>query len=226
MFIRSFTASVLFARCFRHEVFRLRDYHPILCAFPCTSAIYPLHPHGLIRFRSPLLTESRLISFPVGTEMFQFSTFAPHGLCIQPWVTGSACTVLLGFPIRRSSDQSLVGSSPRRIAASYVLHRLSMPRHPLYALSSLTTFVACPFCRAATSQAAIHSFFFKSCIDSYARLFSVKFFHFLFRKFFTFSLILCDCQSAVSKRPCGVLGYVPFGGVSVEGWNILLIRLL
>ena len=31
-----------------------------------------------IRFRSPLLTESRLISFPMGTEMFQFPTFASH----------------------------------------------------------------------------------------------------------------------------------------------------
>ncbi len=33
--------------------------------------------HGLVRFRSPLLTESRLISFPPGTEMFQFPGFAP-----------------------------------------------------------------------------------------------------------------------------------------------------
>ncbi len=32
----------------------------------------------LIRVRSPLLTESLLLSFPVGTEMFQFPTFAPH----------------------------------------------------------------------------------------------------------------------------------------------------
>ena len=30
---------------------------------------------GLIRVRSPLLTESRLLSFPPGTEMFQFSGF-------------------------------------------------------------------------------------------------------------------------------------------------------
>ena len=30
------------------------------------------------RFRSPLLTESRLISFPPGTKMFQFSGFAPQ----------------------------------------------------------------------------------------------------------------------------------------------------
>ena len=31
---------------------------------------------GLFRVRSPLLTESQLISFPPGTEMFQFPGFA------------------------------------------------------------------------------------------------------------------------------------------------------
>ncbi len=31
-----------------------------------------------IRFRSPLLTESLLLSFPTGTEMFQFPAFALH----------------------------------------------------------------------------------------------------------------------------------------------------
>ena len=31
---------------------------------------------GLLRFRSPLLAESRLMSFPPGTEMFQFPGFA------------------------------------------------------------------------------------------------------------------------------------------------------
>ena len=30
---------------------------------------------SLFRFRSPLLTESRLFSLPVGTEMFHFPTF-------------------------------------------------------------------------------------------------------------------------------------------------------
>jgi hypothetical protein len=43
---------------------------------------------GLIRFRSPLLTESRLFSLPVGTEMFHFPTFPPRALCVQAWVTG------------------------------------------------------------------------------------------------------------------------------------------
>ena len=31
---------------------------------------------GLVRVRSPLLAESRLMSFPPGTEMFQFSGLA------------------------------------------------------------------------------------------------------------------------------------------------------
>ena len=43
---------------------------------------------SLIRFRSPLLSESLLFSLPVGTEMFHFPTFPPHTLCVQMWVTG------------------------------------------------------------------------------------------------------------------------------------------
>jgi len=44
-----------------------------------------------------------------------------------------------GFPIRTSSDHSSVDSSPRLIAASYVLHRLLVPRHPPCALKNLAT---------------------------------------------------------------------------------------
>ena len=33
---------------------------------------------GLVRVRSPLLTESRLMSFPPATEMVQFAGFASH----------------------------------------------------------------------------------------------------------------------------------------------------
>ena len=42
---------------------------------------------SLLRFRSPLLTESRLFSLPTGTEMFHFPAFPPHTLYIQMWVT-------------------------------------------------------------------------------------------------------------------------------------------
>ena len=44
----------------------------------------------------------------------------------------------MGSPIRRSPGQSLFSDSPELIAASHVLHRLPAPRHPPYALSSLT----------------------------------------------------------------------------------------
>src|SRR6187551_2408887 len=43
-----------------------------------------------------------------------------------------------GFPIRTSPDHSSVANSPGLIAGSYVLHRLLMPRHPPYALHSLS----------------------------------------------------------------------------------------
>ena len=46
---------------------------------------------------------------------------------------------VVGFPIRTSTDQSLVGGSPWLIAATHVLHRLLEPRHPPHALSSLVT---------------------------------------------------------------------------------------
>ena len=42
----------------------------------------------LIPFRSPLLWESRLISFPAGTEMFHFPALAHERLCIRRSVTG------------------------------------------------------------------------------------------------------------------------------------------
>ena len=50
---------------------------------------------SLIRFRSPLLTESLLFSSPAGTEMFHFPAFPPHTLCVQAWVAEFYST---GFP--------------------------------------------------------------------------------------------------------------------------------
>ena len=42
---------------------------------------------GLLRFRSPLLTQSRLIYVPQGTEMFHFPWYDFDGLCIHPSMT-------------------------------------------------------------------------------------------------------------------------------------------
>src|ERR687892_458380 len=93
-------------------------------------------PSGvLFTFRSPLLRESRFLSFPPVTKMFQFTGLPSRGLCVQPRDTRALPRV--GFPIRRSRDQRLVSTSPGLIAAAHVLLRLLAPRHPPCALNLL-----------------------------------------------------------------------------------------
>ena len=112
------------------------------------ETLHPTTPHtqplpgitrtwfSLIHVRSPLLAESQLFSSPTGTEMFHFpastSTQTMHSSA------GNTTQPVLGSPIRTSSDQRFVDNSPRHNAASHVLHRLSMPRHPPYALNNQT----------------------------------------------------------------------------------------
>ncbi len=59
---------------------------------PCEQAPQPRMSEdtrfGLFRVRSPLLTESRLISLPRGTEMVHFPRFASSHLCIQCVIAG------------------------------------------------------------------------------------------------------------------------------------------
>jgi hypothetical protein len=69
---------------------------------PTTPRLQPLPGipqtwFSLIRFRSPLLTESRLLSLPAGTEMFHFPAFPPNALYIQAWVTGHASSRVSPF---------------------------------------------------------------------------------------------------------------------------------
>ncbi len=58
--------------------FRIRGYHPLWPPFPERFANSRAKSRRLVPFRSPLLRESRLISVPLVTEMFQFSRFAPR----------------------------------------------------------------------------------------------------------------------------------------------------
>ena len=100
----------------------------------------------LFPFRSPLLRESLLLSFPQGTEMFQFPWFPLPALYIQTGVPSFFATA--GFPIRTSTDQSSVGSSPWLIAATHVLHRLQAPRHPPLAFVAWRTRCSCSLCNS------------------------------------------------------------------------------
>ena len=87
--------------------FPIRGCHPLRPAFPDGSG----NTHaatGLVRFRSPLLAESRLMSFPPATEMFQFTGFAsrPYGF------RSGYPLARVGCPIRRSGDQRALASPP------------------------------------------------------------------------------------------------------------------
>jgi hypothetical protein len=142
--------------------FRVRDYYPLWFVFPDASAKKrcgtpvnrvqsprnPIQQAGwfrLFRFRSPLLPESHLISFPPGTKMFQFPGCATRSYEFR---SCSPTQGRRGFPIRISPDQSLLGSSPRLFAACYVLHRSFESRHSPHA--SLTFFF--PSLRPQTSD--------------------------------------------------------------------------
>ena len=111
--------ALLVARSVPRIGFRIRGYHPLWPDFPDRSPNRSAKSCRLFPFRSPLLWESRLISFPRATEMFQFTRFASLPLCIQDRIPRR-----VGFPIRTSPDQSFVASSPELFAGSHVLHRL------------------------------------------------------------------------------------------------------
>ena len=101
--------------------FRLLVCHHLWSAFPhaspnCSTATTgSYNPRrqafwfGLIRFRSPLLTESLSISVPLVTEMFHFTRYcsaAPmYSERSQPLLNGR------GYPIRTSPDYSVFAAS-------------------------------------------------------------------------------------------------------------------
>ncbi len=78
------------------------------------------------------------MSFPPATEMFQFAGFAPYGYGFT-----ARCRRSGGLPHSEIPGSTLARSSPRLIAACYVLHRLSMPRHPPDALAYLIPCARC-----------------------------------------------------------------------------------
>ena len=84
IFRQDFTCpALLIAPLVPHTGFRIRGCHPLWPDFPDRFASSRAKERRLFRFRSPLLSESRLISVPLPTEMFQFRRFASVSLCIQ-----------------------------------------------------------------------------------------------------------------------------------------------
>ena len=89
----------------------------------------------LCRFHSPLLTASRLISFPAPTKMFQFGAFPLP----QPKLTGA--------PDGRNSHSGILGSTapcayPRLFAAWHALLRRPEPSHPPGGITPAASFLS------------------------------------------------------------------------------------
>ena len=99
--------------------FRIRGYHPLWPAFPDCFAKNPDITCRLFRFRSPLLSESRLMSFPRATEMFQFTRFASHS-----YEFTMRYLLLGGFPHSEIPGSKLICQLPE---AYRRLSRLSSP---------------------------------------------------------------------------------------------------
>ena len=72
-----------------------------------------------------LAATTGILSFPRGTEMFQFPRFPPA--IAQP---GDAVSPAPGCPIRRSPDRRLPAPPQSISSRGHVLHRPAAPRHP------------------------------------------------------------------------------------------------
>jgi hypothetical protein len=68
--------------------------------------------NGLFHFRSPLLAESLLMSFPPGTEMFQFPGFASYTYVFS---AGSPCGGVAPFGYLRINDRSHLPAAFRSV---------------------------------------------------------------------------------------------------------------
>jgi hypothetical protein len=107
--------------------FPVRGYHPLWPDFPFRSSMSTAKEHRLFRFRSPLLSESRLMSFPRATEMFQFTRFAT-----MTYVFSQSYPSRGGFPHSEISGSKLICQLPE------AYRRLSRPSSPVIAKASTT----------------------------------------------------------------------------------------
>ena len=129
-------------------------------SYPSRSHVGSRNPGGQVRrfglfpFRSPLLRESLLFSFPPANEMFHFTGLAtkPYGFRLRQRGIAPA-----GLSHSEISGSKRICRSPKLIAAYHVLHRLLMPRHPSCALYSLTKIFRHPDSRPAPSNGQLMS---------------------------------------------------------------------
>ena len=94
---------------------------------------------GLFRFRSPLLPESHVVFSSSGYLDVSVHRVPFHSLWIGLWILE---VFSIRFPHSDISGSMDICSSPKLFAAYHVFHRLLVPRHPPYALISITNLLS------------------------------------------------------------------------------------
>ena len=129
----------------------LTGLSPSLAGFPKTVLLNSLNQFrgpnpsmharwfGLFRFRSPLLTESHVVFSSSG-----YLDVSVHRVpFLTLWIGVRIPEVCSGrFPHSEISGSMGICPSPKLFAAYHVFHRLLVPRHPPYALSSMTNLLS------------------------------------------------------------------------------------
>ena len=125
----------------------LTGLSPSLAGFPKTVLLSSLNQFrgpnpsmharwfGLFRFRSPLLPESHVVFSSSG-----YLDVSVHRVPFPKLWIGLGMTEVCSarFPHSEISGSMGICPSPKLFAAYHVLHRLLVPRHPPYALISIT----------------------------------------------------------------------------------------
>ncbi len=107
------------------HTFLLIDYFVTPICQTLQPRLSKLSRFGLFPFRSPLLWEYFLF-------LWVLRCFSSPGSLPPVYIFNRRYRwfATVGFPIRKSPDQSPVHGYPRLIAVSHVLHRHFAPRHP------------------------------------------------------------------------------------------------
>ena len=139
--VRSYSGSTLHTLAFR-----LRDLYPLWSDFPDLFDYTHVHVIGVLNPKDKSLVWPLPRSL-AATRRIDVSFFSSgyldvsvprvpfHTLCIGVWIHEvRSC----GFPHSDISGSLDICSSPKLFAAYHVFHRLLVPRHPPYALNSIT----------------------------------------------------------------------------------------
>ena len=144
----------------------LTGLSPSLAGFPKTILLNSLNQFrgpnpgvhalrfGLFRFRSPLLPESHVVFSSSG-----YLDVSVHRVpFLKLWIGLRILEVFSSrFPHSDISGSMDICSSPKLFAAYHVFHRLLVPRHPPYALISITNLLPLTGWRVSDTCIALHA---------------------------------------------------------------------